>query len=134
MSTIDEALISLISTITPVTALIGTLPTMRFTPIRITIDPVYPAIDYFRVSAPRVYSHSGDSSFVQARYQLTIWTKTYLQSKSIELGLRGVLSGYRGTVLGVVIGRIFIQGGITSFEPQTSTHMRTMDLMIDYNE
>lgn len=134
MSTIDDALVSLVSTIVPVTALIGALPTMRFTPVRTVINPVYPAVSYFRVSAPRVYSHSGDSSFVQARYQLTIWSKTYVQSKQIELAFKTVLSAYRGTVLGVAIGRIFVIDGITDFEAETQTHIRTMDLMMDYTE
>lgn len=134
MSNIDEALVNLISTITPVTALIGALPTMRFTPARIIINPQYPAVDYQRISAPRVYSHSGDSSFVKARYQLNIWSKIYLQSKQIELAFKTVLSGYKGIVLGVSISRIFVVDGPTGFEAETQTHLRTMDLMIDYQE
>jgi hypothetical protein len=136
MPTIDEALVSLVSSLAGVTSIIGSNP-MRFFPVRLS-GTTYPAVTYQRIDSNGVYSHGGSSHLQMSRYQLTLWTRNYLENKQLELAFKADtptgLNGYRGTVLGVYIQRIFCVDGITDFEPTTQIHQRTLDLMIDYTE
>lgn len=138
MATLSEALKDLVNSLTGVTALIGTLPTMRFYPVRLpqTQTPIYPAVTYQRIDDAFGYSHSGFSGLTVARIQLTIWSQTYFSGEAVEAVFRQTppngLNGYRGTIDGVQIDYIFLSDGITDFEPTTQIHQRTIDLMIGY--
>lgn len=136
MANIDEALVTLIGSISGITAVIGTLPTMRLWPIRLKTESavVYPAMTYQRIDGVDQYSHQGFSNLVNARYQLTLWTTKYLAGKTLELAVKAGLRGYRGTVSGVRIDRIFIVDGPSNFEATTQIHQRNIDLIIGYAE
>jgi hypothetical protein len=138
MATFSEALKDLVNSLTGVTALIGALPTMRYYPVRLpqTSNPVYPAITYQRIDDPLGYSHDGYDGLAFPRMQLTIWSTTYASGEALEAVLRqsppNGLNGYRGTIDGVKFDRIFVNSGITDFEPTTQVHQRTIDLLIGY--
>lgn len=138
MANIDEALVTLIGSISGITDVIGTLPTMRLWPLRLKTDSagttIYPAITYQRIDGIDQYAHGGFSNLVNARYQLTLWTTKYLTGKTLELAVKSGLRGYKGTVSGVRIDRIFIVDGPSNFEPITQIHQRNMDLIIGYAE
>ncbi len=138
MATLSEALKDLVNSLTGVTALIGTLPSMRFYPIRLPsgVTPVYPAITWQRIDDQFGYSHDGYDGLVFARVQLTIWSQTYLSGETLENVFRQIppngLNGYRGTVDGVQFDRIFLVDGTVTFETTTQIFQRTIDLMIAY--
>jgi len=136
MASISQALVTLIGSLSGVTAIIGTSP-LRFYPVRLVGDPpVYPQVTYQRIDDVNSYSHSGFSGLVNARFQLTMWTRKYSDGETLEAVLEqpptAGINGYRGTVSSVKIDRIFLQSGITDFEETTQIHQRTLDLLIAY--
>lgn len=138
LATLSEALKDLVNSLSGVTALIGSLPTMRFYPVKLpeTTNPVYPAITYQRIDDNNLYAHDGYAGLVTARIQLTFWSTTYNSGEVLEAVFRQTppngLNGYHGTVDGIQFDRIFLVGGITDYEPVTKIHQRTLDLMIGY--
>lgn len=134
---IDSALVTLLGSLAGVTSIVGSNP-MRVYPVRLMPNSTYPAMTYQRIDGQPQYSHSGYSDLVFARYQLTIWTARYQDGKTLELALKAKpptgINGYRGTVGDTRIDRIFLIDGRTDYEPDTQTHMRTLDLMLHYAE
>lgn len=135
---ISAALVQLVGSVAGVTSLIGTLPNMRFWPVYLrqaspNAEIIYPAITYQRVIGEPQYSHDGYSNLDFARWQLSLWTRTFNEGEILENALKVGLHAYRGTVAGVRIDRIFIIDGITDRNPTTQIHLRTIDLLIAHS-
>lgn len=137
MATFSEALKDLLNSYSGITALIGTLPNMRYYPLRLPQPPItYPSLTYQIISNDLTYSHQGFSNSTDARVQITIWSQTFKSGEALELAFKAQPptgpNGFKGTQSGVQFDRIFLVPGITNFEPSTQIHQRTIDLMIGY--
>ena len=126
---ISTELHALITSLTAVTALIGTSP-MRLYPQNYGQNPVYPLITYHVVDGMDTYAHSGFSGLVNTRIQLTLRSRVYLQNETLK---RAVQDGLRAYV-GGTIDRIFCQDMGTDYVELTQVHLWHLDLLIAHRE
>jgi hypothetical protein len=102
---IHEALYSRLSNFAGLGALVGT----RIYPRMLPQDPAYPAVSWFKVSAPRESAMGSDPGLVHARFQVSSWGLTLLNTRDTAEQVRLALQRYRGTLAGTVIQDIFIE-------------------------
>lgn len=70
-------------------------------------NPTLPALLYFKVSDPGAEVHHGGGVQIYSPvFQISIYSRTYLEAKNIENALKAFLHGYSGTVSGVQISTI----------------------------
>lgn len=128
---ISTAIVALVATFTDITAIIGTNP-MRLYPQKLPQPPVYPVITYGLVDEIDVYSHSGFSGLVDTRLYLTLWATKYLDVDALANIVKADLRGYKGTIGGTTIDRIFCVDHGTTYNEVTQIHKRDIDLLIGY--
>lgn len=80
----------------------------RIVPQIIESTTTLPAIAYQKVTGPRSYSHSG-AGLAFARVQLTFVAATPAASYGLAEAVRAALSGHRGDLGGVAVGRCFLE-------------------------
>lgn len=128
---ISEAIYSLVTGTAGVAALIGD----RLYPGRQPDAPAagattYPCITYDRLSAKREYSHGGDSRLPHPRFQFSVWDPEYSAARAAATALIEAISGYRGTVGGVVIQAVFVENDQETFEPEAKLHRVLVDAVV----
>ena len=69
-----------------------------------------PYINLTVISAPRVYSMDGGSLLRQALLQADCWGASAAQAGQVADTITALISGYRGTVAGVFLRGLFIEG------------------------
>lgn len=106
----------------------------RIYPSLLPEDETLPAISYFRVSTVRDPKMGADSLVVQARIQVDCHASSYSAAKDLRDAVRTAVQRYSGTVGGVTIQQIFIEGERDDFEPKNRIHTVSFDLQIFYEE
>lgn len=116
-------------------ATLTTLWSNRYYPMRIPENPTYPCGSYQQVSQVNVSSHQGNSNLAQTRLQLTVWTSSYDQGKTIRDELKRLLRDYHSltAVAGTRLDRVIWDNDLANFEETTQKHQRIIDLLILHN-
>lgn len=97
----EKAVYAILAANAAVTALV---PADRIYPGgRLPQRPTFPAISYFRVDGPRVFSMEGPSGYAMPRIQVDIWGRDYAEAQNVGEKVRNALSGFRGTIAGVTV-------------------------------
>ena len=91
-----------------------------------------PAVKYFLVSDPQVYSHSGRSGFQEPRWQLDCWAETYYAARSLANDIKIKVAGYVGKMGTQDVQPIFYENLRDNFDPETGKHWVNMDLVIQH--
>lgn len=95
-------------------------------------NPVLPALTYHQVSGPAERSHSGNSNLTKARYQISCWSKNYLEVKSIAVTITQALNGYKGGAGTKTIQASFKANEIDDYEPDTGLRRAIVDVIITH--
>lgn len=111
------------------TALIGT----RLYPGVLPQKCTYPAVNYSRVTAPRVSAMGADTGLVRARFQFDIWAETYAAARAVATQ---VIAAYKrwNTTTGVTIQDIYLVGDVDLYEDETRIHHPALDFEVIYQE
>lgn len=96
-------------------------------------NPTLPAITLRQLSAPRSYTHDGDSNFTRSRIQFTCWDLTYDGIKTLASAMLAELSGFRGAVGSTEVYSSFIDIQPDDLEPDTKFYYLPLDAMIRHN-
>lgn len=99
MSTIEDAIFTLLSTESTISDIVGT----RIYPLFAEQDEPLPHIIFQQISGNRDHTYDGASGFTQSRYQFTCLATTYKGAKALFEAVRMFFDGFKGTVLGVEI-------------------------------
>lgn len=70
----------------------------------------YPCLTLHVIAAPESYHLDGATESKRTLVQADIWAESYGEAVAAERSLRNLLSGYRGTVAGILFRGIFIIG------------------------
>jgi hypothetical protein len=130
MTVIEEALAAKVTGTTAISALIGS----RYYPIRLPERVTYPAVQYQRISGPRVRSHTGPSSLAHPRFQLTVWATSYASAKAVATQLRIALDGFKGTLSGIRVDEIRLESDRDDYDEGTNLYRIDLDFIIWHQE
>jgi hypothetical protein len=132
---IEEAFYELVTSDVTMSGLIGT----RLYPNFIPQDATLPACAYQVISSPRAYTHQGQSEVAMVRMQVTITAASYNAAKGIGAALRGLLSGFCGTVgsgcdFEVYVFGIFFDNEYDGYSLETNLTTVRQDYAIHFRE
>lgn len=130
MATIEEALFSILTNDSALSALIGTRVYPNIFPQGVTL----PAISYQRISSVRLHSHSGASQLARPRFQLTCLSDSYTEAISVANALREALDGYGGVPAGVRVPVALIQNEFDTYAEENDLHTVRQDYYIWFAE
>ena len=107
----------------------------RIYPVQVPQNATFPCVTYSRVSANRWSAMGSDTGLVEKRIQVSSWGQTYAAANALAEAVRGALQRYRGTVDGVVIQDIFIDGdGPETWEDDAGAYQAVSDFRVIYEE
>jgi len=96
----DESVRNILLSSPPVVALVG----LRVYPLKLPVEPTFPAITYQRISTPdRQYHTMGDSHLYKAHYIVSCWAMSHDAARAVGEAAIDILSGYRGTYASSII-------------------------------
>lgn len=129
--TLGEALYTKLSTGTLTTSLGST----NIFPMVIPQESPLPAVTYQEISEPWVHAMGSDPGLRSPRYQISIWSTSYSQAKSISKTVRTLLRDFTGNLGGSVpVQRIFFENeqdfSITDSVTQEVTYHVAQDYLI----
>jgi hypothetical protein len=106
-STLEGALVNLLTSNSGVTAIVGT----RLAPITDPQNIARPKLTYQRLRTDRAvdsggFTNDGPTGHALATIQIDAWADSLLQSKNAITAVRKAINGYSGTVAGIVINSI----------------------------
>ncbi len=102
MASIEDAIYSLLSSDGTLSALVDT----RIDPLLVPQSDVMPAVTYKQLPSRRDDTLGGPTGLVQSQWEFSCWGSTYASARAVADALRQAISGFDGTVLGVVIQAI----------------------------
>lgn len=127
--TIENAMYTLLSVGSP-----STPAEARVYPVKAPQHPTLPFLIYTKISAPRLYHLAGQTRLVRARFQVDCWAETYAGAVALAEAVRGLLSGFRGTVAGVVIGAVYLDNETDFWGDETEGYRRSLDFLVWHQE
>lgn len=111
----NEALTSHLLAFAALSALVGS----RVYPVRRPQGDPLPAVVIHTIDGLPDYTSQGPSGLLSSRIQFDCWGKTYASAKSVARAVAQRLSGFKGTVSGVVFQGGFLEGERDSYEEGT---------------
>ena len=96
-------------------------------------DADFPAITYFKVSAPRHYYHEGQI-YAEPRMQIDCWAYGYLEAKNLAEQVRVALSGYTGTYDSKQVMSCFLVNETDIYDMDTKLYRVIMDFRFTIKE
>ena len=141
--TIEGAIWARLKAITAVTDIVGSGANARIYAEHLPPTPVFPAITFKLVSAPRVHASGADPGIVRSRWQLDAWATTYKAARDLAAAVRGngaanAFSRWSGTLDSTVVQDIFLENELAHTEPSVGADKRlyriTQDYMVHYKE
>ena len=99
MATIENAIYSMLSSDGPLSALVGT----RIDPLLVPQGVAMPAVSYKQLPSSRDDTLGGPTGLVRSQWEFTCWSDLYSEARAVADALRQAISGFDGTVSGVVI-------------------------------
>lgn len=124
--TIRQALLTYLQSHPDVTTLVGN----RIYILSAPKNPGDPYIVYSRISATRSHAKAGPSGITESRIQFSIWSKWFSDAWSVAEALRQVLDGFSGTMHGVKVHSIRIDGEVDFYESDTGLYQVVSDYLI----
>jgi len=98
-------------------------------------DVAKPYIVFFKVSAPREYSHDGASKLARPRFQFSCFAMTYYEAKQIAEAIRVAIEAFSGTMgTGVEVGSCFCLNESDMYEEDTKLFHVAVDYLIYHKE
>ena len=120
MSAIEPGLWSALTDDATVSGLVAS----RVYPFVIPEGVAMPAIVYQRVSTEFVQDINDASSLSAARAQITSWSETYLQAKTLSAAVRAVIENFTGTWNSLTVQAVDLEDESDIFEPAPSLQQR----------
>lgn len=129
--TIEAAVFQLLADSAAVGAICGD----RIYPVQVPQGATLPCVTYGRVSAARWSAMGTDTGLVEKRFQVSCWAETYARANALAEAVRGALQRRRGTIDGVVIQDIFLDGdGPETWEDEVGAYQALADYRVIYEE
>ena len=95
---------------------------------RVPDKATLPAVVYQRISAARVYSHSGASGLANPRFQYDCLAATYDGAVAVGNVLIGACSGFHGSMGQVRVDAAFVDNDMDDYEPDSKIYTRRVDV------
>lgn len=110
MASIEEALYSILTGASALTALVGT----RIGPAGFFQEPTGSYVTYQLISGPVVHTMGADPGLASPRFQVTAWAlgRNYAGAKAIAAQIRAALRDYSGIAAGVTVQRAFLENEV----------------------
>ena len=127
--TIEEALKIYLLSKTEITDIIGD----RLYPEVLPQDVDFPALTYFEVSNPVFH----DVDIAYPRFQLSSWTKTYLEAKTLRNAIKEVMQRFKGVMgggSGVKVAQVVFENSFDMYDSETGIYHIPSDYKIIYRE
>ena len=133
--TIEGAILARLLAVTAITNIVGS----RIYAPHLPQKPVFEAIAFRLISAPRVHAFGSDPGLVQARWQIDAWGNTYEEARDLGDAIRGdgagsAFSRWNGTLDSTVVQGVLLENEIPTFEDESGSHRNLQDYMIWYEE
>ena len=127
-ATIEEAIFTLLQSLSPITDLVGT----RVYPLQMPQNPTYPCLVYRLISDRSLDWVEGDGGMYWPRFQFDCFAQSYGQAKRLARTLRLQLSGYSGLVGEIDLCRISFLNEVDDFEPVAEVYRVAVEFRIQY--
>ncbi len=136
-ATLEEGLMSYLSTYSGLTALISNRVYLMFKPQSVTL----PCLSYQRISTERILTHDTSGStgtLAHPRFQFDAWATTYASAKAINDQVRAALNGKTGSIgtspKNVTIGAALVESEVPEFDPGTNLYRSRSEYFIWHEE
>ena len=114
---------------------VGALCEDRIYPVKVPQNATFPCVTYSRVSTNRWSAMGSDTGIADKRFQVSSWGETYAEANALAEAVRAALQRYRGTVDGVLIQDIFVDGdGPETWEDEAGAYQAVTDYRVIYEE
>lgn len=113
-NTIETSILKALADETTINTIIGT-PTHRIYLLNAPQDAALPYIVIQQISGVRDHTMDGPTGYVDARYQITCWAKTYGAAKRLFEAVRKFFDGYHATVLNRKIQYVQFENEMDTF-------------------
>lgn len=130
MTALNEAIYGRLQAVTGVTNLVGT----RVYPVVLPQSPTYPAIRYQQTAGSREPAMGSNSGLVKTTVQIDSYSDTYEQARQVAEEVRSALQRFGGTVAGVVIESVFVEGPLDVFEEEIKKFRVQQDFTVWHRE
>lgn len=134
MASIDESLVSILTTSPAVTAICG----QRIYPLTARQTAVKPLVIYQRISSMRSRSHDGPSGLARQRFQFRCVGNGFAEARGLADAVRGALDGYQGTVAGVRIDAVLFENEMdmddVALDAEATAYSVLMDFFVWHGE
>lgn len=127
---IEQGIVIFVRTHAPLVALQGT----RIYPDALPQEPTLPATVFFSISDPSDYSHGGQSSWKEQRFQFESWAKDPLAAITLKNALRSALGGFKGMMGATEVYAAFVENGRTLDDDETGVYRRVLEIVFQYKE
>ncbi len=129
MASIDQALVALMKADTALIDVVGENIFRR----KLPQNTVLPAVSFARVTDIGIHAMSIDSTVKMPLYQFSLFAKNETSMELAVSALIALLQDYSGTVLGVVISRIFIENRWDTYDDNVESLMTPIDFRVNYS-
>lgn len=132
MAAVEEALFTHLNGTTSVTGLLGT--TRSINPIGVDQQSHLPAVTIQRISGVRFHAFSDDVDASWGRFQFGSWAQSFSDAHALKEAVRNRIQRFSGTVSGVQIDDILLDGERHLFEDAIETYQLQLDAIVHYRE
>jgi hypothetical protein len=134
-SSFEAAIRSILSQDLTVAAIVSS----RIFPNQIPQGEPMPAAAYKQLTGELDYENDGQDGLKHPRFEITAWSESYAQTKSLAAAIISALSGYSGTVDNITIRAIFLMDEKDDYRQKdgseiTARHGRVMIFEIWHKE
>ncbi len=129
MATIGQALISLMKSDTALVALVKENIFRR----KLPQNTVLPAVVFSLVVDPGIHAMGSDPAIKTPLFQFSCYALNETSMESTVSALTTLLQDFSGTVLGVVISRIFIENKFDTYDDNVESLHTPIDFRVDYS-
>lgn len=128
--TIEEGLVAFLKADAGITAKVAGRIYQKKKPQK----PNLPAIVIHRISANRDYDQGGHNGYTVVRYQLDTYAADFAAAKQTADAVRLALSGFRGSMGGVEVSGVFLEGEQDGYDDDLVEYWFTQDYIIQHAE
>lgn len=111
----------------------------RVYPVRLPLNPVFPALTFWEVAGVRSYTQTGATGLVASRIQVDSWSTQYTQAKRLSEQVRLAMSGFNGYIGGansdlVKVSGCFVYSSIDLSQTEVDKYHIMLDLGFNTTE
>ncbi len=130
MTALNEAIYGRLQAVSGVTNLVGA----RVYPVVLPQDPTYPAIRYQQIAGARAQAMGSNTGLVNTTVQIDSYSDSYEEARQVAEEVRAALQRFQGTVAGVAIESVFVDGPLDVFEDQIKKFRVQQDFTVWHRE